>query len=108
MSTGTLKPMRMDPLRNPLAVDLFNYAKATLALSTTTAKTAALAEGEYDVESDADCFITVGPQASITATTAGGYPLTAGKRLCVYVRPDHAIAGIVASSTATLTLHKVK
>ncbi len=101
-------PSRLGHIDNPMVVDLENYTKVTLSLSTTSAKTAALTEGWYDVECDVDCSIAVGPEASITAAVATNYPLPAAKRLVMYVRADHAVAGIVASGTGTLTLHKVR
>ncbi len=101
-------PSRVNPSEVvPLGVDLFNYSKSTVSLSTTSAKSAALSEGWYDVESDAACFLAAGPEASAVATTSG-YPVPASSRLAgVYVRKGHAIAAILASGTGTLTLHKV-
>lgn len=85
---------------------LEGYSASTVSLTTSAAQSAALEEGYYAVWTTADCFIRVGPTAT-GVTTANGFILRTATTLYVYVPPSSKIGGIVASSTATLSYHKV-
>ncbi len=86
--------------------DIRGHQQHTLALTTAAAQTAALEEGIYDVLSDADCFIKVWPTAN-DVTTSTGYFLKASNVITIRVLKDDKIGGIVASSTATFSYHRV-
>ncbi len=73
---------------------------ATLALSTTTAPTAALSAGVYRLVSDVDCFLC--SEAAPTATAAD-MPFVADREEYFNVIEGMKIAGILASGTGTLT-----
>ncbi len=78
-----------------------------LSLSTTTAKTAALAPGPYWLYATADCYWLTGPVASVTAGNAAGtdsIPLPAETYFPITLTESEAdaVAGIVDSGTALL------
>ena len=73
---------------------------ATLALSTSSAATAALSAGVYRVVSDVACFLC--SEGTPTATAAD-MPFVADREEYFNVIEGLKIAGIVASGTGTLT-----
>lgn len=88
----------------------WDVAPEIVALSTSTAKTAAVyPPGLYMVTASADCFIKSGTHAGVTVTTTTGVPLWAkGYLLWQVTSADNGgLAGIVASSTASLYICKI-
>jgi len=76
----------------------------TLALSTTTAATAALDGGVYRISSDTDCFLC---SEGTPVATASDMPLAADSVEYFNVIDGLKIAGILASGTGTLTFTKM-
>lgn len=97
-----------DLVGDSAAADIQGGAAVTLALSTSAAQTAALAEGIYDIwcTTAADMLIKVATTAN-DVTAANGYLVRSGTTFRCRIRTGSKIGAIVGSGTPTLAYHKV-
>lgn len=101
----------MGPLNHPPIVadvaDLEGNAQSGVAYTNTAAQSSALADGVYDIWSDQDCYIKIGPTAD-DVTTGSGYLLRKDLTMTVFVRKNSKLGAIRAgASNGTLFFHKV-
>lgn len=99
---------KLDAEYNIVCPKLTN-APTILSLSTTTARTAALATGSYYLWSiDTDCYVLQGG-STITAVAATSIGVALGMRLpfTVTSAADAYIAGITSSGTGNLYIVKI-
>ena len=87
-------------------VSITNLSGEVVALSTTSAQSGAFTDaGVLDISSSAECFIAIGTDP--TATTTTGYRLLSNATYRMSIDVGQKVAGIVASGTASLYLHRV-
>lgn len=75
-------------------------AGAKVALTTSSAQSAAIAGDWIDVSSDVDCFVEIAANPTAVADTS--YRLVAGTTYRFPITAGNKIAGIVASGTGNL------
>lgn len=78
------------------------HETVTVSISTVTAVSGALVPGKYRVWSSVDCFVRQGA-STVTATTAAGTPLAAGRAEYWEIFDAASNAGYMASITAAGT-----
>jgi hypothetical protein len=94
---------------NPVSdsVDIRDAAQGSLAISTTAAQSAAIADsGVFDLSSTVDCFVKVNAVAN-DVTTSTGYPLYLGNVVPFSISAGQKIGAITATGTGTLRWHRV-
>lgn len=87
----------------------YNTAPVTVALSTTTATSAQLTEGIYELWCSVDCFFLQGGAAVVATLTSVPYTAKTVKEIHIEtaVSMDY-VAAILAAATATLFLTRRK
>lgn len=88
-------------------VDIRSRAQANFAYTGTAADVDDLAEGQYDVWSDQDCYIKVHPTDASDVTTATGYLLRANNTIPVLIRPLDHLGAIRSAASGTLYYHQI-
>jgi hypothetical protein len=115
-SEAKVEPVQTDPTQlvsntYSIGYDIrsdFSSAPTNVSVTTSTARSAQLAVGLYEITTDADCFFLQGSVTVDALTTS--HPLWANTYRLVYVSDTTTkgyIAAITASGTATLRISKI-
>lgn len=81
-------------------------SQSNFAISATAAQSPVLSGGVFDVWSDVDCWLKVGPDATTGLTSSTGYVLFANGVISIDVRAGDKI-GAIAGAAGTLRFHQV-
>lgn len=83
-------------------------SQSQIAISDTAEQTVPLANGVYDIWSDIECFIAIGPNAAAGLTVNSGHILYADNVFAVQVYDGDVVGAICPTGmSGTLRLHQV-